>query len=92
NVDESRQLPRQLRAVRAEDGVNIGDDDGPLEPWHRFARRQDVRGGSAILMALQEDVARVSYPAFIRHRQWGDWVRTLRLMTVTELQHQFDTS
>lgn len=92
NVDESRQLPRQLRAVRAEDGVNIGDDDGPLEPWHRFARRQDVRGGSAILLALQEDVARVSYPAFIPHRQWGDWVRTLRLMTVTELQHQFDTS
>ena len=42
HVDESRPLPRQLRAVNAGDGFADEDTDGSLEPWHRFAR-QNVR-------------------------------------------------
>ena len=75
HVDERRPLPRQVRAVRAGDGFADEDTDGPLEPWHMFARRQNVRGGSAVLLALQEDVARLSYPAFIPAHGWGPWVR-----------------
>ena len=39
------------------------------------ARRQNMRGDSAILLALQEDFARLSHPAFIRAHGWGPWVR-----------------
>ena len=74
HVDESRPLPRQLRAVNAGDGFADEDTDGSLEPWHRFAR-QNVRGDSAVFLALQEDVVRLSYPAFIPAQGWGPWVR-----------------
>ena len=49
-----------------------------------FARRQDFRGGSTVLLALQEDVARVSYPPFIPHREWGPGVRILRLLSTVD--------
>ena len=75
HVGECRPLPRQVRAVRAGDGFADEDTDGPLEPWHMFARRQNVRGGSAVLLALQEDVARLSYLAFIPAHGRGPWVR-----------------
>lgn len=58
NVDESR-LPRQVRVVRGEDGFRDEDADGLLEPCHMFARRQVVRGGSAVLLAVQEDVSQL---------------------------------
>ena len=89
NVVESRPLPRQVRAVRVEDSLHDDNDDGSLEPWHMFARRQDFRGGSTVLLALQEDVTRVSYPPFIPHREWGPWVRMLRLLSTADQQHQF---
>ena len=75
--------------MRVEDGLHDKDDDGLLEPWHMFARRWDFRCSSAVLLALQEDVARVSYPAFIPHRGCGSWVRSLRLRTAAEQQQQF---
>ena len=74
HVDERRPLPRQVRAVRGGDGF-ADEEYGPLEPWHMFARRQNVRDGSAVLLALQQDVARLSYPAFIPAHGWGPWVR-----------------
>ena len=83
NVKESRPLPRQVRAVRVEDGLH-DNHVGSLEPWHMFARRQDFRGGSTVLLALQEDVARVSYPPFIPHREWGPGVRILRLLSTVD--------
>ena len=51
---DDRPLPRQVRAVRAEDGAGGEDVDGPVEPWHMFARRQDVRFGSAVVLALHQ--------------------------------------
>ena len=75
HVDERRSFPRQVRAVRTGDGFADEGTDGPLEPWHMCARRQNMRGDSAILLALQEDFARLSHPAFIRAHGWGPWVR-----------------
>ena len=54
HVDECRPLPHQVRAVRAGDGFADEDADGPLEPWHMFARHQHMLGGSVVLLALQE--------------------------------------
>ena len=62
DVEDSKPLPRQVRAVRAADGLGDEDADGRLEPCHMFARRQFVRGGSAILLALQNDIARLRTP------------------------------
>jgi hypothetical protein len=76
--------------VRADDAVD-STDNGPLEGWQRFARRQDVRGGSTVILALQEDANRVSLPAFVPPRVWGAWVRHLRLATAAQLQQFFDT-
>ena len=56
-----------------------------------FTHRQDVRGGSTVMQALQEDVARLAYLAFIPHRGRGGWVRLHRLMTATELHEWFLT-
>ena len=53
-----------------------------------FTRRQHVRGGSAVVLALREDFARLSYPAFIPARGWGPWVRYLRQLTAVELHQQ----
>ena len=85
NVEESRPLPRQVRSVRVEDCLHDDNDDSPLEPWHMFARRQDFRGGSTVLLALQEDVARVSYPPFIPHRECCIQC----LYSTADQQHQF---
>ena len=68
HVDERRPLPRQVRAVRAGDCFADEDANGRLVPWHMFARRQQVRDGSAVLLSLQEDDARLSYAAFIPAR------------------------
>ena len=62
DIEDSKPLPRQIRTVRAEDRLGDEDADGPLDPWHMLARRQIVRGGSAILLALQEDIARLRTP------------------------------
>ena len=90
HVDECRvqPLPRQVQAVRAGDGFADEDADGPLEPWHMFARRQQVRGGPAVVLALREGVTRLSYPAFIPARGWGAWVRYLRQFMAAELHQQ----
>ena len=56
HVDEDRPLPRQIRAVHTEDGAGNENDDGPMEPWHMFARRQGVHGGVAVILALQEEL------------------------------------
>ena len=88
HVDECRPLPRQVQAVRVGDDFADEDADGPLEPWHMFARHQHVHGGSAVVFALREDVTRLSYPAFIPARGWGPWVRYLRQWTADELHQQ----
>ena len=62
DVEDSKPLPRQIRTVRAEDRLGDEDADGPWDPWHMFARRQTVGGGSTILLALQEDIARLRTP------------------------------
>ena len=62
HASDDRPLPRPVRAVRAEDGACGDNVDGPLESWHMFARRQDVSGGSAVVLALQEDVVQLAYP------------------------------
>ena len=72
---QRRQAACQVQAVHAEGGAGNEDDGGPLEPWHMFAHRQDVRGSSAVMQARQEDVARLAYLAFIPHRGRGGWVR-----------------
>ena len=54
-----------------------------------FARGQHVRGGSAVVLPLREDVTRLLYPAFIRARGWVPWVRYLRQLTVVEMHQQF---
>ena len=89
HVDECRPLPRQGQAVRVGDAFADGGADGPLEPWHMFARRQHLRGGLAVVLALRQDVTRLSYPAFIPARIWGPWVRYLRYLTAAELHQQF---
>ena len=53
-----------------------------------FARSQHVRGRSAVVAALREDVTRRSYPAFIPARVWGPWVRYPRQLTAAELHQQ----
>ena len=78
DVDECRPLPRQVQAVRAGDGFADEDADGPWEPWHMFGRGQHVCGGSAVVFALQDDFARLSYPVLIPARGWGPWVSHLR--------------
>ena len=65
SVSDGGPLPRQVRAVRAKDGAGGEDVGRPLEPWHMFARRQDVSGGSAVVLALEEDVAQLAYPPFL---------------------------
>ena len=50
--------------MRAEDRLGDEDADGPLDPWQMFARRQTVGGGSAILLALQEDTLPDLVPRF----------------------------
>ena len=63
DVGDSKLLPRQIRTVvRAEYRLGNEDADGPLDQWHMFARRQIVGSGSAILVALQEDIARLRTP------------------------------
>ena len=76
-VSDDRPLPRHARAVRAEDGAGDEDDDGPLGTWHMFARLQSVRGGSAVMLALQ-DVARLACPAFSPHRGRGGLGSTIQ--------------
>ena len=88
HVDECRPLPRQVQDVRPGDGFADEDADGPLEPWHMFARRQHVRDGSAVVLALWENVTRLSYPAFILAHGRGPWVRYLRQLTAAELHQQ----
>ena len=88
-VSDDRPCPCQVQAVYAAVGAGNEDDGGPLETWHMLAHRQDVRGGSAVMQALQEDVARLAHLAFIPHRGRGGWVRLLRLMTATELHERF---
>ena len=88
-VSDDRPCPCQVQVVHAEGGAGNEDDGGSLEPWHMFAHRQDVRGGSAVMQALQEDVARFAYLAFVSHRGRGGWVRLLRLITATELHKRF---
>ena len=87
-ASDDRPLPRQLRAVGDEEDAGDEDDDGPLEPWHMFARRQDVRwwfrrnaGSTKCLPGL--------YPVFIPHSGRGGWVRLLRLITANKLQDRF---
>ena len=93
HVSDDRPIPRQVRAVRAEDGAGGDDVDGPLDTWHMFARRQDVAHvrtrRSAVVLSLQEDVAQLAYPPFIPHRGWVDWVCLFRPMTVAQIQHSF---
>ena len=88
-VGDDKSCLCQVQAVHAEGSAGNEDDGGPLEPWHMFARRQDVRGSSAVMKALQEDVARLAYLAFIPHRGRGGWVRLLRPITATELHERF---
>ena len=47
-----------------------------------------MRGGSAVVLPLREDVTRLLYPAFIRARGWVPWVRYLRQLTSVELHQQ----
>ena len=82
-VSDDNPRPCQVQAVHAEGGAGNEDDGGPSESWHMLAHRQDVRGGSAVMQALQEDVARLAYLAFIPRRGRGGWVRLLRLITAT---------
>eukprot|EP00904_Undaria_pinnatifida_P011895 jgi/Undpi1/7836/HiC_scaffold_23.g10309.m1 len=88
-VSDDKPCHYQAQAVHAEGGAGNEDDGGPLEPWHIFVHRQDVRGGSAVMPALQELVARPAYLAFIPHRGRGDWVLLVRLITATELHERF---
>ena len=76
------------QAVRVGDAFADGGADGPLEPWHMFARRQHLRGGLAVVLALRQDVTRLSYPAFIPARWWEPWVLYLRQLTAAELHQQ----
>ena len=50
-VSDDRPLPLQVQAARVERGAGDEDDDGPLELRHMLARPQDVRGGSAGMLA-----------------------------------------
>ena len=88
-VSDDKPCPCQVQAVHAEGGAGNEDDGGSMESWHMFAYPQDVRGVSAVMQALQEDVARLAYLAFIPHRERGGWVRLLRLMTATKLHERF---
>ena len=66
-VSDDKPCPCQIQAVHAEGGLGNKDDGGPLEPWHMFAHHQGVRGGSAVIQALQEGVSRLANLAFIPH-------------------------
>ena len=44
------------------------------------------------MQALQEDVARLAYLAFILHRRRGGWVCLLRMIMATELHERFFNS
>ena len=83
-VSDDKSCLCQVQAVHADGSAGNEDDGGPLKPWHMFAHRQDVHGGSAVMQALQEDVARLAHLAFIPHRGRGGWVRLLRLITATK--------
>ena len=91
-VSDDKPCPCQVQAVHAEGGAGNKDYGGPLEPWHMFAHRQDVRGGSAVMQPLQEDVARLAYLAFIPRHGRGGWVRLVRLITAAELHESFFNS
>ena len=86
-VDGRRPVPRQVRAIRGGDGF-VDEEYGPLEPWHMFARRQNVRGGSAVLLALQEDVALAFIPCFHSCSGVGA-LDAVRQLTAAELHQQF---
>ena len=64
-VSDNKSCPCQVQAVHAEGSAGNEYDGGPLESWHTSAHCQNVRGGSAVMQALQEDVARLAYLAFI---------------------------
>ena len=51
-----------------------------------FARRQYVRDGSAVVLALREDVTRLS--CFHSCSRVGAWLRYLRQMTAAERHQQ----
>ena len=53
-----------------------------------FARRQNVRGGSAVLLALQEDVALAFIPCFHSCSGVGA-LDAVRQLTAAELHQQF---
>ena len=67
--------PRQVPAVRAGDGLADEATDSPLEQWHMFAGGRNVRVGSVVLLALQEDVPRSSHPSFTPAHGWRPWLR-----------------
>ena len=75
-VDERRLLPRQVQAVRVGDGFA---DKILMVLWSHgtYSRATNMCAGrgSAVLRALQEDVARLSYPVFIPSHGWRPWVR-----------------
>ena len=56
---------------------------------YQGADKRYLRGGSIVELALQEEFARVSYPPFIPHREWGPWMRILRLLSTADRQQQF---
>ena len=70
-VSDDKPCLCQVQAAHAEGGAGDENDGGPLELWHMFAHRQDMRGGSAVVQALQDDVARLAYLASISHRGRG---------------------
>ena len=88
-VSDGKPCPCKVQAAHAEGGGGNEDDSVLSEQWHMFAHRQDVRCGSAVMQALQEDVAQLAYLSFIPHRGRGYWVRLLRLITATELLELF---
>ena len=63
--DENRAL------VTRGGGTSDEEDDNRLEPRHMFAHRKVVRGGSAVMLALPNDVARLAYPTILPHRGRG---------------------
>ena len=65
-VSNDKLCSCHVHAVHAAGGAS-NEDDGLgayLESWHMFALRQDLSGSSAVMQALQEDLARLAYLAF----------------------------
>ena len=82
-------VQQKKRTEKAADGQARKLATQQKERADQAAGKRYFRGGSTVLLALQEDFARVSYPPFIPHREWEPWVRILRLLSTADQRQQF---